>query len=241
MPKPPVIAVGSPCARMVRAQFFIDRDSWLSDNRFFIPTPKLGAQAGRIDVARSDIFDWAKKLSPSAHVQVDTDIQFLQPLYEMMQIVFEDFEMGYDIIIGPTVAYNARAMTWGFKEKPHSYGPNPIVHGAFGWVAFSPRILRGLKPIDSMTNANHEKLNLYCMNGNLGEDNTFCDTATSQGFKVGCDFRLHVGHVKETVLAPCLPDQAEDVKRRYGSAAQFVIQDIQLPTEEARPLPPSPL
>jgi hypothetical protein len=109
------------------------------------------------------------------------------------------------------------------------------VHGAFGWVAFSPRILKGLKPVYDMTNANHEKLNLYCHNEKDGEDNSFCDNASSQGFKVACDFRLHVGHVKETVMAPCLPDQAEYVKSRFGKAAQFIIQDIQLPAElEAR-------
>ncbi len=228
MIKLPVIAVGSPTARMLRSQFIIERDEWLSDNRYFIPTPRLAAQAGRIDIARSDLFEWGRKVQADTHIQIDTDVKLLQPLHEMVQLVFEDFTLGYDIVIGPTVAFNARAMTWGFKSKPHSFGPNPIVHGAFGWVAFSPRILRGLKPIDSMTNVNHEKLNLYCINGNLGEDNTFCDTATSQGFKVCCDFRLHVGHVKESILAPCLPDQAEEMKERFRGAAQFVIQDIQL-------------
>jgi len=228
MTKLPVVAVGAPCARMVRSQFFIDLFQWLSDNRFHIPTPKPDAAAGRIDVARSGLFEWAKKLGPDAHLQIDTDVAFLQPMWEMMQIVFEDFTLGYDVVIGPTVAYNARAMTWGFKEKPHSHGPNPIVHGAFGFVAFSPRILAGLKPIDSMTNVAHEKIPLYCQNNNKGEDNSFCDTATEQGFRVCCDFRLHVGHVKETILAPCLPDQADEVKERFKGAAQFIIQDIQL-------------
>lgn len=148
-----------------------------------------------------------------------------------MCIVMEDFKMGFDIVIGPTVAYNARVMTWGFKSKPHSYGPNPIVHGAFGWVAFSPRILAGLKPVYEMTNANHEKINLYCHNEKDGEDNSFCDVATQQGFRVGCDFRLHAGHVKEVIMAPCLPDQEAEVKERYRGAAQWIIQDIQLAPE----------
>ena len=231
MPRLPVVAVGTPCARMVRTQFFIDLFQWLSENRYTIPTPKPDAIAGRIDIARSSLFDWAKKLHADAHVQVDTDIGFLQPLYEMMEIVFEDFKMGYDIVIAPTAAYNMRAMTWGYRERPQPYGPNPIVHGAFGWVAFSPRILQGLEPIDSMTNVSHEKLNLYCLSNNQGEDNSFCDTATAQGFKVGCDWRLHVMHYKETGYAPCLPEQAEEVKARFGKMAQFVIQDIQLPTD----------
>lgn len=216
---------------MVRSQFFIDLFQWLSENRYSWPTPKPDAMAGRIDVARSNLFEWAKKFEPAAHIQIDTDIAFLQPAYEMMDIVFEDFMLGFDVVIGPTVAWNARSMTWGFKEKPHSYGPNPIVHGAFGWVAFSPRILKGLKPIDSIMSVNHEKWPLYCIADNRGEDNSFCDTATSQGFKVCCDFRLHVGHVKEQVIAPCLPDQVDEVKARFGRAAQFIIQDIQLPTD----------
>jgi hypothetical protein len=200
----------------------------VSENRYNFPTPKPDATAGRIDLSRSNLFEWAKKLDPAAHVQVDTDIQFLQPAWEMMEIVFEDFEMGFDIIVAPTVAYNARVMTWGFEEQPHSHGPIKIRHAAFGWVAFSPRLLQGLKPLDTITNVSHEKLNLYCLSTSQTEDNSFCDNATKQGFRVGADFRLHVGHVKEAVLAPCLPDQAEEVKARYGRAAQFIVQDIKL-------------
>jgi hypothetical protein len=230
VPKPPVIAVGSPCARTIPAAFIEQRDLWLSDNRYYVPTPKLGAQSGRIDLARSYLFEWARDMRPEAavHLQLDTDVRLLQPLHEMMQIVFEDFELGYDIVIGPTVAMNQRSMTWGFSSKPHSFGPNPIVHGGFGFVAFSPRILRGLKPCYRMTNVDHQELNVYCHNEKDGEDNSFCDNATSQGFRVGCDFRLHVAHAKEILMAPCLPDQAEEVKLRYGKAAQFIIQDIQM-------------
>jgi hypothetical protein len=222
------IAVGSPCARTIRSQFIIDTMSWLSENRYTIPTPKFDATSGRIDVARSGLFDWARKLEPDAHVQVDTDVRYLQPLHEMMEIVFEDFMLGADIVIAPTAAYNFRAMTFGYSERPHSYGPNWINGGAFGWVAFSPRILKGLKPIDSMTNVNGEKLNLYCQNNNRGEDNSFCDTAREQGFKICCDWRLHAAHAKEALIAPCLPDQAEEVKQRWKGTVQFIIQDIQV-------------
>ena len=228
MTKPKCIAVGAPCARMVRSQFFVDLFQWLSENRYFIPTPKPDAAAGRIDIARSSLFDWAKGLRADAHVQIDTDAKPLQPMYEMMELVFEDFTLGADVVIAPTAAYNLRAMTFGYKEKPHSYGPNWIRGGAFGWVAFSPRILQGLKPIDNMTNVEGERLNLYCANNNRGEDNSFCDTAHEQGFKVCCDWRLHVGHAKESLIAPILADQADEVRNRYKGAAQFVIQDIQL-------------
>lgn len=229
------VAVGAPCSRMVRAQFFIELLQWVSEERYFIPTPKPDATAGRIDLSRSNLFEWAKALKPDAHVQVDTDIKFLMPMWDMMEIVFEDFELGYDIVIGPTAAYNARSMTWGFKAKPHPYGPNPIQHGAFGFVAFSPRILQGLKPLTSITNVNHEKLNLYCLSTEQTEDNSFCDNARAQGFKVGCDFRLHVGHVKESVLAPCLPGQEEEVQTKYKGLAQWIVQDIQLaPGPEAK-------
>jgi hypothetical protein len=213
---------------MVRTQFFIDLFQWLSENRYYIPTPKPDASAGRIDIARSNLFDWAKSLHADAHVQIDTDVKPLQPMWEMMEIVFEDFQLGADIVIAPTAAYNLRAMTFGYKEKPHSYGPNWITGGAFGWVAFSPRILQGLKPIDSMTNVAGEKLNLYCQNNNRGEDNSFCDTAHEQGFKVCCDWRLHAGHSKESLIAPCLPDQVAEVKERYRGACQFIIQEIEL-------------
>jgi len=228
MTKRKSVAVGMPCSRMVRAQFFIELLAWVSEERYFVPTPKPDATAGRIDLSRSQLFEWAQKLKPDAHVQIDTDIKFLQPMYEMMELVFEDFELGYDIVIGPTAAYNARSMTWGFQSKPHPYGPNKIVHGAFGFAAFSPRILQGLKPLTTITNVNHETFNLYCLSTDQTEDNSFCDNATRQGFKVCCDFRLHVGHVKETVLAPCLPGQEEEVKERYKGQAQFIVQDIQL-------------
>jgi hypothetical protein len=232
MPRQPVVAVGAPCARMVRSQFFVDLFHWLSENRYSIPTPKPDAIAGRIDVARSNLFTWAKGLDADVHVQVDTDIQFLQSMYEMMEIVFEDFKMGFDIVIAPTVAYNMRAMTWGYKEPPHPYGPNPIVHGAFGWVAFSPRLLKGLKPIDEITNVNHEKWPLYCQSNNQGEDHSFCDTATAQGFKVGVDWRLHVGHFKETAYTPCLAEQVKEMELRFGKATKLVVQDIQIPKLE---------
>jgi hypothetical protein len=226
--KPKCIAVGAPCARMVRSQFFVDLFQWLSENRYFIPTPKPDAAAGRIDIARSGLFDWAKALHADAHVQIDTDVKPLQPMYEMMEIVFEDFVLGADIVIAPTAAYNLRAMTFGYSEKPHPHGPNWIRGGAFGWVAFSPRILQGLKPIDGMTNVAGEKLNLYCVNNNRGEDNSFCDTARAQGFRVACDWRLHVGHSKEQLIAPCLESQSEEVRARYKGAAQFVIQNIEI-------------
>lgn len=229
--KPKSIAIGMPCARLVRSQFFIDLFQWVSENRYYIPTPKPDATAGRIDVARSQLFDWAKSFKPDAHVQIDTDIKFIQPMWDMMEIVFEDFTLGWDIVVGPTAAYNARSMTWGFSAKPQSYGPNPITHAAFGFVAFSPRILEGLKPLDYITNVNHERQGLYCLSTSQTEDNSFCDNAHKQGFKVCCDFRLHVGHVKETVLTPCLPDQFEDVKERYKGATQWVVQDIQLAPE----------
>jgi hypothetical protein len=220
---------------MVRAAFFVELLQWVTEMRYFIPTPKPDATAGRIDLSRSNLFEWAKKLEADAHVQIDTDVKLLMPMWETLEICFEDFTLGYDVVIGPTVAYTARSMTWGFKEKPHAYGPNPIVHGAFGWVAFSPRILQGLKPLSYITNVTHERLPLYCLSTDQTEDNSFCDNATKQGFKVCCDFRLHVGHVKETVMAPCLASQAEEVKEKYRGAAQFIIQDIQIKTEEAPP------
>jgi len=224
---------------MVRAQFFVELFQWLGDERYTIPIPKPDATAGRIDLARSNLFEWAKKLEPDVHYQIDTDVALLQPMHEMTELVLEDFVMGWDIVIGPTAAYNNRAMTWGFEEKPHPHGPIKIKHGAFGFVAFSPRILEGLKPLSHITNVAHERLPLYCLSTEQTEDNSFCDNATSQGFRVCCDYRLHVAHIKELAIAPCLPGQTAELRTRFPGI-QWVEQNIILANTPDAPAPEIP-
>lgn len=207
-PPNPSIAIGIPSSRNISIDSVQDIMHWTPSPDFttyieYFPT------AGRIDWGRSLAWEWAKKLEPDQHWQIDTDCVPLIPIWEAFKFIGEDFQAGFDCIIGPTCAAATGAGMFGLLDPATpltGLGPMEVKGGAFGFVAFSPKLLKQLAPVGYIRDVVKDSYPIYGWSTDRSEDYQMCDNIRSQGFRICVDGRILVSHMKSTRMVTLFED-----------------------------------
>jgi hypothetical protein len=201
------ILLGVPCARVIRSQFVADLYDWIADSKHEIQL-RADTTSGRIDWSRSNIMERAKKMRADVCIQMDADVMMGTPMRETLSYIQQDFSRGFDAVCGPTIGVNGRVM---IKYMPDVDQNGPVSGKsafeveacAYGFVAFSRKLIETLKPAGFITDISGVVYPLYThYSTDTTEDWIMCRRIREQGMKVCVDPRIVVGHVKEVILRP---------------------------------------
>lgn len=185
--------------------------AWTEDTGEYDVQWKVFPMAGRIDVSRGMGMAWAKK-DEAAHIQLDADVQVITPFKQALSYLREDFEAGWGLVCAATVAFNGSLMAALPEEgttKLTGLGVFAVDRSAFGFAAFSPELVRTMKPLaeSPMVGSENYTVPLYGFSAVQTEDYSTCDNARKQGFRVGIDGRIKVVHIKSVRLLNVFEDE----------------------------------
>lgn len=157
-------------------------------------------------------------------IQVDSDVWPKMGLADMLRILHQDFEDGFDVVTAPTVNNETlTTMAWTPDGRIPGDRCVEVLQGAFGFVAFSARFIRTVTAEKHwhsrrctaecdlryeeerfwMGTPQEQSVPLYCHFGPNEDDSiSFSHLVREQGFKLGCDARLQVAHRKAHDLDP---------------------------------------
>jgi hypothetical protein len=201
------VLLGVPCARVMRSQFVADLWDWVDGSKHEILV-RADTTSGRIDWSRSNLIERAKKWKSDVLIQMDTDVMMGTPLRETLSFIQQDFSRGFDVVCGPTIGVNGRVM---IKYMPNVTKDTPVSGKsafeveacAFGFVAFSQKLVQTIKPAGFITDISGVVYPLYThYSTDTTEDWVMCRRVREQGMRVCVDPRIVVGHVKEVILKP---------------------------------------
>jgi hypothetical protein len=190
------------CTEQVRDLFFWSHGMEAKHEvRFYMDT------SYGIDVARSRLIEFAKQWGAELLLMVDSDCQIRIAWKDVLSIINQAWARNYGLLISPTISINGSIMVWNAKDKPPFSRPTDIPVGqafeidwaALGFAAFRGEALFKLKVLKEAKFLNAPNHPLYCeyIQGGDGEDKSLCENfAASTGYKVGCDTRLFVDHLK---------------------------------------------
>ena len=191
-----------------------------------IPGLRLSYPGDKCDVARSRHINAAKGLAPiddkgigfagamtlkeppAVTIQIDDDVWPRQHISEMLRLLHQDFEDGFDVVTAPTVNNETlNVMVWTDDGLMPSDRCVEVSFTAFGFVAFSPKFIREVKPEGEELfwpgTPQAQSVPTYCHFAlNTDDSMSFSQLVRDQGFKLGCDARLMVTHRKALDLDP---------------------------------------
>lgn len=167
-----------------------------------------------VDRARSVLIDKAKSWGADLLLMIDSDIVPQTTIGECLSYVGQAFARGYGAILSPTLSSTRNIMAWRLGtpfESPRDVPTDSLFEvdwAAMGFCALKREAIDGLKVLGQQTFVNGPPQNLYCLyDREGGEDRSLLrNVRENAGFKIGCDPRIRVIHVKETGIPSWRPE-----------------------------------
>jgi len=214
-PRPRAILWGFPRGKTVDGEWLDWVCGFMDETQHVTSMPKTAGHAGRIDIARSYLIELGKMNKKFDELMTfDTDVVLhnkrctggceheLMSLDRVQEIIDEDFELGFDVVHGPTMNKWGQP-TFGYSHPERWLSiradrcfPVDWCTGAF--LVFSRKAIDHIGPISEITNQDGSRVKLYCrMLEKVTEDADLCANLARCGLTVGADPRLLVGHRKD--------------------------------------------
>lgn len=205
--------LGIPCPRTLETEYVSALWSWLADSKemnakdvFWEPTPN------RIDISISKMIQRAKNEGRGL-LRLDADVFPDMPLDELLGIVQEGFDGGFDLIGAPILSVYKSLMYYP-KSKRYMEVKNLPREGLIeckmvsgGFMAFSPKLIQAL-PVVAVHNLmtatgipNEGAGNIYITcPPHTTEDVDTCNRVIALKMKIAMDTRLLFAHGKKIKL-----------------------------------------
>lgn len=204
------LMIGVPSGKIIDASFI----ETVLNTLEFRPTYVSIAIQNDVSIGRNKLFTKARSLNKSI-LMLDTDVTFKRNA-RIRDYIEEDFNNGYDIVVAPMLAHNgAVAFTPKRKKDVIKKTPYEIKSSAFGFVAFSAKIVSEIPPLTKETTKTMEEsdtLTFFWKTPSRTEDIVFCNYATKQGYKICADPRIEVNHLT-TIPVTFNPELLEQIFR----------------------------
>ena len=198
--------MGSPVARTLITECAIEISKWwglsllwAKDNGHVVNVPFGWSPGVRLDVARSSVFDTAKRFGADWLITIDSDVRPEVPLSRIVEIGERAKKAGFDLVLSstPSIA-GAEMIEWMPGVERRRSGPFQVLSGPMGLTLVSNRVLREMKPVGQhvFSVEGFTLPAIFDMPHDSGEDTSFFHRAYAQGFLTAVDYDLRTSHLK---------------------------------------------